>query len=1005
MSSCMMISTNGTSTNGTNHHHRHSGSTATVNGTKTATINGHHHHHHHHHSPGLTSVSSSNNSENVYNMSRYHSGSETMSQMNGHSHHHRSISNGHQVSVMNGNRASSMTNDNNNPKHTMVNVSKNINNNNNNEPRHYTCDNLDIGGRNRTNGNDNSKNLSSSQLEMDTRLVKLHRVGDSPLGFSIRGGWEHGTGIFVSEVHPGSEAQKEGLKAGDQILRVNGLIIEQAIHEEVITLIKSSSRITLKVKSVGMIPIRSNRTEAVSWKLVNESRKNGYSVSGSSHSTDGTTIGMSSVSTSPSTSSTPDSNNTPLPPPCPVHHSPWSGSKSSSTMANSISISSLSNNTRSSSISSSSRSDDSSDKDLSSTYGLTCSDFMEARVFIRIAKGQCLGCSVVKGPTSFPGIFVQTIKDGGIAQESGLEVGDQIIAMNGISFEPGDMEFNDAIARIKMCSQMTLTVRKRSGLSLFQRQHHKQQSSVASNSSSSSSPKQQVKAIVHTQPPPPSVTQVIPGNGVNGDILLYQSSMSSSKQSSSECNSPNFSNHHHHVHHNNHHYNNNNNHNSQRFYTPSEHDYSLSEVESNGNDVLNMTKDSNNRSMVTNMSNINNGMSNTNGISKEIKCDTDVNSQKIYDQVRREEERLAEEKRKLETQQRRLQGELEKLEKERKQLGILRPQDDFHMDCKSLSSSSTVSGSGTQSISSSGSDAQMGFLDQIKKLAERRTNENGLITDTLNKTRNLKKISGRDPKPGLKPQDDENRKRHELLMEEFRAAHSKMFGQTSKLIKTQKIGDNSTEETEKKNLSRNSPIPTNESCFIVQSSKTPPPPPPPSNGRVSNDSPIESQKNLNNGSDVNKNLSNSGQIKVVPPKNGLGTKPIASSPPKLPTTTTSKSGEIVTILRTTSPCKKAPPVPVKKISQLPSHGPLVTISSYEEPKNRFISKDTKQPVNKSIITVTSPSNGKLSHTDSDISRNEGNSSTLITNEPSQSHPENNRNTTDLRPISIKINVK
>lgn len=85
------------------------------------------------------------------------------------------------------------------------------------------------------------------------------------------------------------------------------------------------------------------------------------------------------------------------------------------------------------------------------------------------------------------------------------------------------------------------------------------------------------------------------------------------------------------------------------------------------------------------------------------------------------------------------------------------------MDCKSLSSSSTVSGSGTQSISSSGSDAQMGFLDQIKKLAERRTNENGLITDTLNKTRNLKKISGRDPKPGLKPQDDENRKRHGKL--------------------------------------------------------------------------------------------------------------------------------------------------------------------------------------------------------------------------------------------------
>jgi len=27
-------------------------------------------------------------------------------------------------------------------------------------------------------------------------------------------GWEHGTGIFVSEVHPGSEAAKQGLQVG-----------------------------------------------------------------------------------------------------------------------------------------------------------------------------------------------------------------------------------------------------------------------------------------------------------------------------------------------------------------------------------------------------------------------------------------------------------------------------------------------------------------------------------------------------------------------------------------------------------------------------------------------------------------------------------------------------------------------------------------------------------------------------------------------------------------------
>lgn len=92
----------------------------------------------------------------------------------------------------------------------------------------------------------------------------------------------------------------------------------------------------------------------------------------------------------------------------------------------------------------------------------------------------------------------------------------------------------------------------------------------------------------------------------------------------------------------------------------------------------------------------------------------------------------------------------------RKQLENLRPQDDI----KSLSSASTVSGSGPQSISSSGSGSQMGFLDEIKKLAERRTNEHGLITDTLNKTRNLRKVSNKASKKLINGQDDENRKRH-----------------------------------------------------------------------------------------------------------------------------------------------------------------------------------------------------------------------------------------------------
>lgn len=67
------------------------------------------------------------------------------------------------------------------------------------------------------------------------------------------------------------------------------------------------------------------------------------------------------------------------------------------------------------------------------------------------------------GPASFPGIFVQHVKPRGIADEAGLELGDQIVAVNGES----NFEFNDAIALIKAASEMTLTVRKRVGLGLF----------------------------------------------------------------------------------------------------------------------------------------------------------------------------------------------------------------------------------------------------------------------------------------------------------------------------------------------------------------------------------------------------------------------------------------------------------------------------------------------------------------------------------------------------------
>ncbi|CAH0561329.1 unnamed protein product [Brassicogethes aeneus] len=88
------------------------------------------------------------------------------------------------------------------------------------------------------------------------------------LGFSLRGGREHGTGFFVSSVETGSEAHRQGLRVGDQIVRINGFTIEDAVHKEVLQLISNHTHLTLKVRSVGMIPIKDRKNDSLSWQII-----------------------------------------------------------------------------------------------------------------------------------------------------------------------------------------------------------------------------------------------------------------------------------------------------------------------------------------------------------------------------------------------------------------------------------------------------------------------------------------------------------------------------------------------------------------------------------------------------------------------------------------------------------------------------------------------------------------------------------------------------------------
>lgn len=52
-----------------------------------------------------------------------------------------------------------------------------------------------------------------------TRNVRLRRRGASGFGFSLRGGREYAAGFYVSDVQPGSEAHRNGLRVNSRLRR------------------------------------------------------------------------------------------------------------------------------------------------------------------------------------------------------------------------------------------------------------------------------------------------------------------------------------------------------------------------------------------------------------------------------------------------------------------------------------------------------------------------------------------------------------------------------------------------------------------------------------------------------------------------------------------------------------------------------------------------------------------------------------------------------------------
>lgn len=93
--------------------------------------------------------------------------------------------------------------------------------------------------------NQNRKNAS-------VRQVMVQRAAGS-LGFSIRGGIEHGLGIFVSSVDEGSSADRSGLQVGDELLSANDVSLHGVTHPSAVRILKSLDTVRLEVMSRGQV--------------------------------------------------------------------------------------------------------------------------------------------------------------------------------------------------------------------------------------------------------------------------------------------------------------------------------------------------------------------------------------------------------------------------------------------------------------------------------------------------------------------------------------------------------------------------------------------------------------------------------------------------------------------------------------------------------------------------------------------------------------------------------
>ncbi|KAL4612928.1 PDZ domain-containing protein 7 [Arapaima gigas] len=207
----------------------------------------------------------------------------------------------------------------------------------------------------------------------DLHTITVDKDAEGRLGFSVRGGSEHGLGIFVSRVEDGSPAGRVDLRVGDQLVEVNGVPLDGITISSAVKVLTGRNRVHMVVRRVGKVPEVWHSTEKTTWVDMSHRRMV-------------------------------------------VEESKCLSSASS------------------------------------------CDSALRRIVHLYTPANRCLGFNIRGGREFGLGIYVSKLDPGGLAEQNGIKMGDQILAANGVSFE--DISHAHAVDVLRRHAHVMLTIKE-----------------------------------------------------------------------------------------------------------------------------------------------------------------------------------------------------------------------------------------------------------------------------------------------------------------------------------------------------------------------------------------------------------------------------------------------------------------------------------------------------------------------------------------------------------------